>query len=88
MAAVKETELWQRLQLHLGAGYFRVWAAEYSLAALGQRTVVEALARRSAMQDHLARSMDCAVSYPGATAERCGCISGLGVSSAVRTNVR
>jgi hypothetical protein len=44
MAAVKETELWQRLQLHLGAGYFRVWAAEYSLAALGQRTVVEALA--------------------------------------------
>jgi hypothetical protein len=44
MAAVKETELWQRLQLHLGAGYFRVWASEYSLAALGQRTVVEALA--------------------------------------------
>jgi len=28
----------------LGAGYFRVWASEYSLAALGQRTVVEALA--------------------------------------------
>lgn len=44
MAAVKETELWQRLQLHLGAAYFRVWASEYSLAALGQRTVVEALA--------------------------------------------
>jgi Protein of unknown function (DUF3046) len=41
--AMKETELWQRLQLHLGAGYFRVWASEYSLAALGQRTVVEAL---------------------------------------------
>jgi Protein of unknown function (DUF3046) len=40
---MKETELWQRLQLHLGAGYFRVWASEYSLAALGQRTVVEAL---------------------------------------------
>jgi Protein of unknown function (DUF3046) len=44
MAPVKETELWQRLRLHLGAGYFRVWASEYSLAALGQRTVVEALA--------------------------------------------
>jgi Protein of unknown function (DUF3046) len=44
MAAVKETELWQRLQLHLGTGYFKVWASEYSLAALGQRTVVEALA--------------------------------------------
>ena len=42
--AMKETELWQRLQLHLGAAYFRVWASEYSLAALGQRTVVEALA--------------------------------------------
>jgi hypothetical protein len=44
IAAVKETELWQRLQLHLGAGYFKVWASEYSLTALGQRTVVEALA--------------------------------------------
>lgn len=44
MAAMKETELWQRLQLHLGTGYFRVWASEYSLAALGQRTVVQALA--------------------------------------------
>jgi Protein of unknown function (DUF3046) len=43
MAVMKETELWQRLQLHLGAGYFRVWASEYSLATLGQRTVVQAL---------------------------------------------
>ncbi len=41
---VKETELWQRLQEHLGAGYYRVWATEFSLADLGQRTVVEALA--------------------------------------------
>jgi Protein of unknown function (DUF3046) len=41
--SMKETELWQRLQLHLGAGYFRVWASEYSLATLGQRTVVQAL---------------------------------------------
>jgi Protein of unknown function (DUF3046) len=44
MAAMKETELWERLRLHLGAGYFRVWASEYSLAELGQRTVVQALA--------------------------------------------
>jgi hypothetical protein len=44
MAAMKETELWERLRLHLGAGYFRVWASEYSLAALDQRTVVQALA--------------------------------------------
>lgn len=41
---VKETELWQRLDQHLGAGYSRVWAAEYSLAELGGRTVVEAVA--------------------------------------------
>jgi DUF3046 family protein len=40
---MKETELWERLQRHLGAGYYRVWAAEYSLAALQNRTVVEAL---------------------------------------------
>jgi hypothetical protein len=44
MAAMKETELWERLRLHLGTGYFRVWASEYSLAELGQRTVVQALA--------------------------------------------
>jgi len=41
---VKETELWQRLQDQLGAGYYRVWASEFSLADLDQRTVVEALA--------------------------------------------
>jgi hypothetical protein len=40
---VKETELWQRLQDHLGAGYYRVWAAEFSLATLRNRTVVQAL---------------------------------------------
>jgi Protein of unknown function (DUF3046) len=44
MAAMKETELWERLRLHLGTGYFRVWASEYSIAELGQRTVVQALA--------------------------------------------
>jgi hypothetical protein len=41
---VKETELWQRLESVLGAGYFRVWAMEFSLADLGNRTVNEAVA--------------------------------------------
>ena len=41
---MKETELWQRLESVLGAGYFRVWAMEFSLADLGNRTVVEAVA--------------------------------------------
>ncbi len=41
---MKETDLWQRLQDQLGAGYYRVWAAEYSLAELQNRTVVEAVA--------------------------------------------
>jgi predicted metal-binding membrane protein len=41
---VKETELWQRLEAALGPGYYRVWAAEFSLAELGNRTVVQALA--------------------------------------------
>lgn len=41
---MKETELWQRLAHHLGVGYHRVWAAEFNLADLGNRTVVQALA--------------------------------------------
>ncbi len=41
---MKETELWQRLQHHLGAGYHQVWAAEYSLSDLQNRTVVQAMA--------------------------------------------
>ena len=41
---MKETELWQRLEAALGAGYYRVWADQFSLAALGGRTVVQALA--------------------------------------------
>lgn len=41
---MKETELWSRLQTHLGAGYAGVWAAEFSLATLKGRTVHEALA--------------------------------------------
>ncbi len=41
---MKETELWARLQHHLGAGYYRVWAAEQNLGELEGRTVVEAIA--------------------------------------------
>ena len=41
---MKETDLWQRLEQQLGTGYYRVWAAEYSLAALQNRTVVQAVA--------------------------------------------
>jgi hypothetical protein len=41
---VKETELWQRLESALGTGYYRVWAAEFNLAELTNRTVVQALA--------------------------------------------
>lgn len=44
VAEMKETELWQRLSHHLGAGYHLVWAAEFNLADLGNRTVVQALA--------------------------------------------
>ena len=40
---MKETELWQRLESALGSGYYRVWAAEFSLAELGDRTVRQAL---------------------------------------------
>lgn len=41
---MKETELWARLQQHLGVGYYRVWAAEHNLGEIGGRTVVEAIA--------------------------------------------
>lgn len=40
---VRETELWQRLNTHLGSAYAQVWAQQTVLAALGGRTVVEAL---------------------------------------------
>ncbi len=40
---MKETELWFRLEEQFGSGYFRVWASEFSLATLANRTVVQAL---------------------------------------------
>lgn len=41
---MKETELWVRMDTHLGRGYSRVWAAEHNLAELGGRTVAQAIA--------------------------------------------
>ena len=41
---MKETELWQRLESTWAPGYYRVWASEFSLADLGNRTVAQALA--------------------------------------------
>ena len=40
---MKETELWQRMRDQLGDGYYRVWASEQHLAALGGRTVSQAV---------------------------------------------
>ncbi|WOQ18465.1 DUF3046 domain-containing protein [Raineyella sp. W15-4] len=41
---MRETELWRRLERHLGPGYARVWAEQHVMADLAGRTVVEALA--------------------------------------------
>lgn len=41
---MKETELWRRLDEHLGQAYARVWAAEQTLPGLDSRTVQQALA--------------------------------------------
>jgi hypothetical protein len=40
---VRHSELWDRLNLHLGRGYAQVWADTQVLAGLGGRTVSEAL---------------------------------------------
>lgn len=48
---MKETELWARLQRHLGVGYYRVWAAEQNLSDLGGQTVAEALEAGVACKD-------------------------------------
>ncbi|MDO5683077.1 MAG: DUF3046 domain-containing protein [Propionibacteriaceae bacterium] len=41
---MRETDLWARLNRHLGPAYAQVWAEQTSLAGLGSRTVQEALA--------------------------------------------
>jgi hypothetical protein len=38
------TELWRRLEVALGTAYAHSWAADHVLAALGGRTVVQAIA--------------------------------------------
>ncbi|CAB4847170.1 unannotated protein [freshwater metagenome] len=38
------TEFWRRLELALGSGYAHSWASDHVLAALGGRTVVQAIA--------------------------------------------
>lgn len=40
---MRHSELWERLDQHLGRGYARVWADTQVLRELGGRTVTEAL---------------------------------------------
>jgi hypothetical protein len=42
---VRHTEFWLRMERHLGAGYNRVWADQFVISELGDRTVSEAIAR-------------------------------------------
>ncbi len=41
---MRETELWRRLEQHVGRSYARSWASQTALSELGSRTVVEAIA--------------------------------------------
>lgn len=40
---MRETDLWARLNRHLGSAYAQVWVDQTSLAGLGNRTVRDAL---------------------------------------------
>lgn len=40
---MRETELWRRLDRHLGATYARSWADQTALGEIGSRTVTEAI---------------------------------------------
>lgn len=40
---MRETELWRRLERHLGVGYARSWAGQTALSELGSKTVLEAI---------------------------------------------
>ena len=40
---MRHTEFWARMEQALGPSYARAWAAQYVMAALGGRTVDEAL---------------------------------------------
>lgn len=48
---VREVELWERLNRHLGEAYAPVWAEQVVIAELGGRTVLEALAARIPSKD-------------------------------------
>lgn len=41
---MRHTEFWARMEAALGPAYARSWAEQFSLAALGGRTVEQALA--------------------------------------------
>lgn len=41
---MRETELWRRLERHLGRTYAHSWADRMALPGLGSRTVLEAIA--------------------------------------------
>lgn len=41
---VRETEFWQRMDIHIGPAYSRVWASQQHLAGLNERTVDQAMA--------------------------------------------
>lgn len=40
---MRHTELWARLERHLGPAYASVWAEQFVIGELGHRTVKEAL---------------------------------------------
>jgi hypothetical protein len=40
---VRHTEFWERMESALGSSYARTWSREHVIAALGGRTVAEAL---------------------------------------------
>lgn len=40
---MRHTEFWARLEHALGSGYYRVWADQFVMGALGGRTASEAL---------------------------------------------
>ena len=40
---MRHTEFWSRLEHHLGAAYYKVWAEQFVIADLGRRTAQEAL---------------------------------------------
>jgi hypothetical protein len=43
LAAMRHSEFWERMTLHLGPGYARVWAGTQVMAELDGRTASEAL---------------------------------------------